>query len=77
MTATARQGLINSQVSLNWPAPRRGAGAFSNALAMLQRWRLRSSERAELARLDRRDLLDIGLSEADVDYELAKRFWQM
>jgi uncharacterized protein YjiS (DUF1127 family) len=40
------------------------------------RWRERVRERREFAALDRRDMRDLGLSEWEVQLELAKPFWQ-
>ena len=76
MASTARQMVTNSQVFLRWPVPRRRRGAFSRARALLREWRQRIRQRAELARLDERDLHDIGRSDADVYRELGKWFWQ-
>jgi uncharacterized protein YjiS (DUF1127 family) len=39
-------------------------------------WRRRISERQILARLDYRELRDIGLSRWDVEREVAKPFWR-
>jgi uncharacterized protein YjiS (DUF1127 family) len=39
-------------------------------------WLRRLRERAELARLEERDLRDLGLTRADAAYELAKPFWR-
>ena len=42
---------------------------------MLQQWRRRRRERAELARLDDRMLRDIGITRGDVWQEINKPFW--
>jgi uncharacterized protein YjiS (DUF1127 family) len=68
--------LINSQVSLHWPVPRRRRGVIARISALLRRWGDRRRQRAELARLDPRDWRDFGQSEADVYREVAKWFWQ-
>jgi len=39
-------------------------------------WLRRLRERAELARFGERDLRDLGLTQADADYELGKPFWR-
>ena len=39
-------------------------------------WLRRLRERAELARLEERNLRDLGLTRADAAYELAKPFWR-
>jgi uncharacterized protein YjiS (DUF1127 family) len=43
---------------------------------MLQQWRGRRRERAELARLDDRMLRDIGITRGDVWQEINKPFWR-
>ena len=43
---------------------------------LLHRWRRRSRDRRELARLDHRALRDLGLSAAQVQYEASKPFWR-
>lgn len=42
----------------------------------LARWHRRVVERRELSQLDERDLHDIGLTAADVQYALGKPFWR-
>jgi uncharacterized protein YjiS (DUF1127 family) len=39
-------------------------------------WLRRLRERAELAHFEERDLRDLGITRADVDYEVAKPFWR-
>lgn len=39
-------------------------------------WRRRLRERAELARLDDRALLDIGITRADAEFLMNKPFWK-
>src|SRR5512132_597191 len=51
-------------------------GALRAAFRRLGDWRERLWGRRQLARLDGRLLADIGLTRADVDRELAKRFWR-
>jgi len=55
--------------------PRR-ARWLSGAWAMLRKWRRRTFERAELARLSTHDLHDIGVSQAEAWAETQKWFWQ-
>jgi len=43
--------------------------------ALASTWQRRARQRAELARLNERDLHDLGLSRADVEYEVRKPFW--
>ena len=42
----------------------------------VRRWRRRAHDRAELARLSDRELLDIGLTRADAEFLANKPFWQ-
>jgi uncharacterized protein YjiS (DUF1127 family) len=44
--------------------------------ATLREWHRRVRERAELARLDDRELRDIGLSRGDVEFLINKPFWK-
>jgi uncharacterized protein YjiS (DUF1127 family) len=77
MTGIGRTTLTNYQVTILWPTRRRrGPGAFARAWSLLQRWRLRIRQRAELAQLGERDLRDLGLSQSDTSHELGKWFWQ-
>ncbi len=46
------------------------------ALGALARWQRRTRERQELARLDWRELQDIGLTSADVQHLLDKPVWR-
>lgn len=50
--------------------------AAHRAAATLREWRRRTRERGELARLDDRALLDIGLSRADAEFLANKPFWR-
>ena len=52
------------------------AGAFTTFSQTLATWRQRALDRRELARLDRRSIRDLGLSEGDVQFEINKAFWQ-
>ena len=49
---------------------------LSRIFATLRKWRQRSRERAELARLDDRMLCDIGITRCDVWDEINKPFWR-
>jgi len=44
--------------------------------AVLSLWRARARDRAALARLDERELCDIGLSPSDARCEVDKPFWR-
>jgi uncharacterized protein YjiS (DUF1127 family) len=60
-------------------APREGSRileATRSLIRMITRSRMRAAERHLLAALDDRMLKDIGLSRADVEREIRKRFWQ-
>lgn len=49
---------------------------FSHLLDQLVTWQQRHSERRYLLTLDERMLKDMGLSQADIEQEAAKPFWQ-
>mgnify|MGYP001549919367 FL=1 len=49
---------------------------LAGVLAVFASWRQRAHDRAELARLSSRDLHDMGVSAAQVDFEINKPFWQ-
>ena len=49
---------------------------FGHLLDQLLTWQQRHSERRYLLTLDERMLKDIGLSQADIEQEAAKPFWQ-
>jgi uncharacterized protein YjiS (DUF1127 family) len=50
--------------------------ALDWAYGGVRRWQRRAQERAELARLDDRELLDIGLTRADAEFLINKPFWR-
>ena len=52
------------------------SGRSQRILAVLRLWRRRARERNELARMNERDIKDLGLSEADWRFEIAKAPWQ-
>ena len=54
-------------------APRQRFAAIRATLAM---WRKRLAERALLARMDEREIRDLGISVADVVMEINKPFWR-
>ncbi len=55
--------------------PRR-SGFFAALVDRLLEWQERNRSRILLGRLDDRMLRDMGVSRADVDYEVAKPFWR-
>lgn len=46
------------------------------AFDQIAAWQARARQRAELARLDARELKDIGISRAQAEAEAAKPFWK-
>lgn len=62
-------------VSLQLRTTRRPA-AIPRLRSLFRLWRQRARERHELARLDQRDLRDIGLSRLEVYDEISKPFWR-
>jgi hypothetical protein len=73
MAGFARYALINSQVSLNWPAPRRRRSAFSRARALVRRW-WRTHRGTGLARRDERGQPAIGQA-VGASFWLGKDGW--
>ena len=51
-------------------------GWLGRIVDALLEWQRRQRDRAALSALDDRMLSDIGLSRADVEAEISKRFWQ-
>jgi uncharacterized protein YjiS (DUF1127 family) len=58
------------------PAAPQTTGLLPVLTARLALWRLRSRTRHQLALLDSRTLVDLGLSPAEQEAEAAKWFWQ-
>ena len=75
MSSAARRMLIDHHASPHWPVRPRRQSVFPRIWALLQLWRLRIRQRAELARLGEQGLHDIGHSNADAYRELAKWCW--
>lgn len=71
-TFTAPRPQLQARIGF---APRR-SGLFAALLDRLVEWQERSRSRVLLGRLDDRMLRDMGISRADVDYEVAKPFWR-
>ena len=57
-------------------AARSGSGKASGLLETLRLRRRLARERAELARFSQRELLDIGISNADAMQEIRKPMWR-
>ena len=53
-----------------------GPGIAARLASTVRRWQRRMRERQELARLDHRDLRDIGASPSDVWNETNQWFWR-
>ncbi len=49
---------------------------FSRLAAQFATWRRRARERADLALIEERDLRELGLSRAVLEFELNKPFWR-
>jgi uncharacterized protein YjiS (DUF1127 family) len=75
MSVTTHDVLTQSQANRD-PSVRRQAGAIAWTGDLLRTWRRRIQERQAFAHLDQRDLRDMGLSQWEVESELAKPFWR-
>lgn len=53
-----------------------GSGLVTRALDQIGSWLDRSRQRRHLSQLDDRLLRDIGVSRAEVEHEVSRRFWQ-
>lgn len=75
---------INSLARAEWAEgfPRthrlreRALAAVIAAFDRIAEWQHRARQRADLARLDARELKDIGISRAQAEAEAAKPFWK-
>jgi uncharacterized protein YjiS (DUF1127 family) len=75
-TAAGRSSRIAPQIVRRRAVRRSLREVLTSVLAMLRKWRRRSRQRAELARLDERMLRDIGVTPGDVWHEISKPFWR-
>jgi uncharacterized protein YjiS (DUF1127 family) len=75
MSATTHDVLTQSQASAGLSAGRR-ASVTERVAGLFGSWRRRIRERDAFAHLDYRDLHDIGLTQWEVEAELAKPFWR-
>jgi uncharacterized protein YjiS (DUF1127 family) len=75
MNATTHHGLTDCQAYEQRQTFRSAdpAGWISRVFGL---WRVRIRQRQAFAKLDSRDLRDIGVSRWEVDRELAKPFWR-
>lgn len=71
MSATTHGMLTECQAGSS-----RHSGLVAQFGALFGTWRRRSQERQAFAHLEYRDLRDIGLSQWEVETELAKPFWR-
>lgn len=55
---------------------RAAASPLSGIIGTLRLWRRRSIERAMLGGMTQRDIADLGVTEADILYEMDKPFWR-
>jgi uncharacterized protein YjiS (DUF1127 family) len=51
------------------------AALWAGVVQTLRTWRLRATSREQLARMNERELLDIGLTRAQAAYEASRSFW--
>ena len=49
---------------------------FGTWQARMAHWRQNARTRAALGRLSDRELADIGITRADAEFEMSKRFWR-
>jgi uncharacterized protein YjiS (DUF1127 family) len=75
MTAVARHPLTNCQAAYR-PLQTRRSGLTESFVRIFRLWHSRIRERRAFASLDYRDLRDMGVSQWDVERELAKPFWK-
>jgi uncharacterized protein YjiS (DUF1127 family) len=75
-TAAGRSSRIAPQIVPRRAVRRSPRAVLTSILAMLQKWRRRSRQRTELARLDERMLREIGVTPGDVWREINKPFWR-
>lgn len=66
MAAAARHQMIETHVS----------NPFARLATWVSAWRVRTRERADLAMMEDRDLRELGLSRAVLEFELSKPFWR-
>ena len=57
-------------------APSAAPAPFGFLRAAFHSWLQREQERGDLARLDERDLHDLGVTRGDLEFRLNRPFWQ-
>jgi uncharacterized protein YjiS (DUF1127 family) len=75
MSATTHNVLTQRQANAS-QSNRHQAGVIARTGDLFRTWRRRIQERQAFAHLDQRDLRDMGLSQWEVESELAKPFWR-
>jgi uncharacterized protein YjiS (DUF1127 family) len=75
MSATTHNTLTGCQAA-GGPSSHDRIGVAARVGKLFAAWRRRIQERDAFAHLDERDLHDIGLSQWEVETELAKPFWR-
>ena len=73
---TSNRPATSQEHSASRPVTAVLAEQFFKALGVLFEWHERARDRRRLLELDDRMLRDIGLSSADVEHEISKKFWQ-
>ena len=71
MTITATDSFVGTTASR--PA---AASPLAGIIGTLRLWRRRAIERSMLAHMSQRDIADMGMTEADIRYEMDKPFWR-
>lgn len=67
---------FDSSVFFDKPTAVAPSSLLSRAALALLTWQHRASERRQLARLNSRDLKDVGLTRTDIVAEVDKPFWR-
>ncbi len=75
MSVTIHNALLQRQANAGALAGPR-SGLVTEIGATFRTWRRRIEERRAFAQLDHRDLRDMGLTQWEVESELAKPFWR-
>jgi uncharacterized protein YjiS (DUF1127 family) len=75
MSVTTHNALTQCQANAG-PSSHRQVGAIAWIGDLFGTWSRRIQERQAFAHLDQRDLRDMGLSQWEVETELAKPFWR-
>jgi len=68
--------ITHDHVTESWRSGEALRVAVEAAATVLRRWRQRARGRAQLARMNRRQLQDIGLTPGGALFEASKPFWR-